>query len=93
MTLLQGEEPAAPRGLVISKQVFATHYRNGAVSMTAIADWNDGRYLVYVHRSHVDVLDGFFAGLLRHVIEGRVRDEAPDVPDALRTRLETGDPP
>lgn len=93
VTLLQGEEPAAPRALVVSKQVFATHYRDGAVSMTAITGWNDRRYLVYVHRSHMDVLGGFFAGLLRHVIEGRVRDEAPDVLDALRTRLETGDPP
>jgi hypothetical protein len=93
VTLLQGEEPAAPRALVVSKQLFATHYRNGAVSMTAITGWNDGRYLVYVHRSHLDVLEGFFAGLLRHVIEGRVQDEAPDVLDALRTRLESGDPP
>lgn len=93
VTLLQGEEPAVPRALVIAKQVFATHYRDGAVSMTTIAGRDDERYLVYVHWSHVDMLDGFFGGLLRRVIEGRVRDEAPPVLDALRTRLENGDPP
>jgi len=64
-----------------------------AVSMTAIAGSGEARYLVYLHRSHVDVLQGFFAGLVRRIVEGRIRDEAPAVLNALRSRLEHGDPP
>jgi hypothetical protein len=56
----------------------------------AITGSSDGNYLVYVHRSHVDVLDGKFGSFVRRIIERRVRDEAPDVLPALRRTLEDG---
>jgi hypothetical protein len=82
-----------PETFVISKQVFATHYKNGSVSVTAVAGSGSTQYLVYVNRSHVDVLHGVLGGLVRRVIERRVREEAPGVLNALRVRLEGGDPP
>lgn len=39
------------------------------------------------------MLDGVFGGLVRRLIERRVRAEAPAVLNALRVRLESGDPP
>jgi len=92
VTLLQSDDVGTPRALAVSKQVFATHYRDGAVSVTAVVARGEDRYLVYVHRSHVDVLRGVFGGLVRRVIEGRIRDEASDLLEAVRTRLEGGDP-
>ena len=82
-----------PATLAVSKQVFASHYRDGAMSVTAVTGTGSERYLVYVHRSHIDVLQGVLGGLVRGVIERRVRNEAPAVLHALRARLERGDPP
>ena len=79
--------------LAISKQLLATHYRTGALSVTAITDTPAGRYLVYTQRSHVDVLRGMFGGLLRRMLERRVRDEAPIFLFTTRGRLEGGAPP
>lgn len=91
--LLRRDAAAGPSVLTISKQLLATHYRTGSLSLTAMTDSGWGRHLVYVQRSHVDVLRGLFGGLVRRVMEGRVRDEAPAVLDTVRTRLESGDPP
>jgi len=93
VTLLRSEAAGWPSALVISKQVLATHYRNGAVSVTAIAGSGAQQYLVYLHRSHVDMLQGLFGGLVRRVIERRVRDEAPALLNRVRGRLEGGEPP
>jgi hypothetical protein len=93
VTLLRGEGPGGLTTLAVSKQVFASHYRDGAMSVTAVTGTGSERYLVYVHRSHIDVLQGVLGGLVRGVIERRVRNEAPAVLHALRARLERGDPP
>jgi hypothetical protein len=93
LTLMQSDTPGMPRALVISKQVYANHYKDGAVAVTAIAGSPGNQYLVYAHRSTVDVLDGIFGGLVRRIIERRVKAEAPGILNALRVRLESGDPP
>ena len=92
LTLARFDEPWLPEALVVGKQVFATHYKNGSLTVTAIARSDAERYLVYVHRSQVDIIRGIFGGLMRRMIERRVRSEAPGVLTGLRTRLE-GDPP
>ena len=93
LTLMQSETPGMPRALAISKQVYANHYKDGAVAVTAIAGSPGHQYLVYAHRSDVDVLGGVWGGLVRRMIERRVKDEAPGILNALRVRLESGDPP
>jgi hypothetical protein len=52
----------------------------------------DLSYLVYVNRSQLDVLRGFFGGLTRGVLSRRVERQAPLIVHALRERLETGTP-
>ena len=68
---------------------------NGSLALTAVVGGRDGapRYLVYLNRSRVDLLDGLFGGLVRRVAERRLRNEAGQVVDALRRRLAAGEPP
>ena len=87
------DDPRLPEALVVAKQVFATHYKDGSVTVTALAGTDGARYLVYLHRSQLDMLDGLFGGLTRRVIERRVRSEAPGVLRDLKTRLERSGPP
>jgi hypothetical protein len=94
VTVVAADDPRLPEALVVSRQVFATHYTNASLGMTAVPPVSGGRhrYLVYVNRSRVDLLNGPFAGVIRRVIERRVRSEAPAVLDGLRRRLEAGHP-
>jgi hypothetical protein len=85
-------DPGVPEAIVVAKQVFATHYKNGSVTITTITGPPDARYLVYVHRSQLDMLHGMFGAFMRRMIERRVKAEAPGVLLGLRQRLESGDP-
>jgi hypothetical protein len=84
-----------PAVLVAGKQIFATHYLEGGLGLTMVLrDATNGTpYLAYVNRSQVDMLRGFFGGLVRRVLEDRVERQAPLIVRGLRARLETGKPP
>lgn len=77
------------------RQIFATHYLNASLGVTALMRGAPGgpNYLVYVNRSELDVLDGPFAGLIRWFIGKRLKAEAAGALVGLRRRLEGGDPP
>jgi hypothetical protein len=81
--------------VVASKQVFATHYLSASLSLTSVitAPQSGERYLVYTRRSHVDLLQGFWGGLTRRIVESRIRADGPAVLDVIRRRLESGEPP
>lgn len=80
--------------LVARKQVYASHYILASLSFTAISASPDGtqRYLVYLNRSKSDVFNGIFGGFIRRTIARRLRVEAPQALQALRTRLESEPP-
>jgi hypothetical protein len=83
-----------PEVIVVAKQIYATHYMTGSLAITTITgNETTGRYLMYLNRTRVDVLSGFFGGLVRRVMERRLRNEAGEVVQALRRRLESGPPP
>ena len=84
-----------PAILVAGKQIFATHYVEGGLGVTMVLrDATDrAPYLAYVNRSQVDLLRGFFGGLVRGVLEDRVERQAPQIVRGLRARLESGAPP
>lgn len=84
-----------PEVVVIARQLFATHYTDASISVTALVrDPASGRRcLMYLNRSDVDMLGGFWGGLLRRIAEHRLRSEAPAMLVTLRERLEGGDPP
>ena len=79
---------------VISREIFATHYRNASLGLAAVTEDAAGqRYLVYVNRSQLDLLTGVFGGWKRSLVEGRLKSESANVFNEVRRRLESGSPP
>lgn len=78
------------RAIVVGKQIFSSRYMDGAISLTAITtDAATGtRHLIYLNRSAVDLLGGFFGGLKRSLLESRLKGEVPEIIQRLRGRLE-----
>lgn len=84
---------AASDALAVEFQIFATHYIEASVAVIALVRGAEGqRYFVYLNRSDVDVLGGFWGGFARAILEGRVRKDAPRILAAVRERLGK-DPP
>ena len=94
VAISRGDGSGAPLVVVAGKQVYANHYMIGALGLTMLLEDEEGsRYLAYLNRSRVDVLGGLFGGLVRRIMEGRLRSEAGEAVQALRRRIEAGDPP
>lgn len=93
VSIVRGDGRLVPEAVVVGKQVFATHYTDGSLSVTALVRDGSRRYLAYLNESDVDVLDGFWSGLVRRILERRLKSEAPALLEALRHRLESGEPP
>ncbi len=65
--------------LIASKQIYASHYFNASLGLTALADEIEGSskpisYLMYLNRSRTDTLKGILSGMKRSIIGGRVRE-------------------
>ena len=62
---------------VASKQIYATHYFDSSLGLTLLlnedASPSAPTYMVYVNRSRLDALGGFFGGLKRAVVRSRTR--------------------
>ena len=68
VSLARGGTGDVPSAVVAAQQVYASHYMTGALAVTTITGEAGGpRYLMYLNRSRIDVLDGFFGGLVRTV--------------------------
>jgi hypothetical protein len=81
---------AIPQALTLSTQLFASHYMEGALALTAVTcDATPAAcYLVYLNRTQVDLLGGFFGTFKRRAIEGRIESATPDLLRDVRRRLE-----
>jgi len=94
VAILNGRDGAQPDVLVAGAGLLATHYVTASIGLTALVTGPDGvRYLVYVNRSDIDMLGGVWGGVVRAMMERRLKAEASGVLRTLRTRLESGDPP
>jgi hypothetical protein len=82
---------ASPELLVVSRQVFASHYLNGSLSLSVLVADRAGsrRYLAYVTRAHVDGIDGWLSGLRRLFIERSVRRRGAVAFEEQRRRIES----
>ena len=94
VSILRSTDGRLPDALVAGKGIFATHYVNASLGLTAVIRGRHGspNYLAYVNRSEVDVVGGFFGGLVRAFMERRFKKEASTVLLVLKQRLESGDP-
>jgi hypothetical protein len=92
--LISQASPGDPT-IVLGKQVMATRYMTGGLSLMAITtDESRGiSYLVHLNRTGVDLLGGLFGPLKRAALESRLKRELPDIIQKLRTRLERTPPP
>ena len=91
VAIVRGTDARCPEALVASKQVFATHYLSASLSLTALTypSAEGRRYLLYSRFSRVDLFQGVLAGVVRRLVEKRIRTEAPVVLDAMRRRMES----
>jgi hypothetical protein len=92
--MMRGRQSGEPDVIVAGLQIFATHYYDASLGVTALLPGEPGgtNYLVYVNRSEIDVLDGPLSGVTRWFLRRRLRSEATTVLDGLRRRLESGEP-
>lgn len=79
------KQETGPQVLVAQKQIYANHYFDSSLALTAfvsIPGDNPGSYLFYENRSRADGLEGAFSQIKRSIVE----DKAVD---GLRTILES----
>jgi hypothetical protein len=95
VTIFRGDGAAMPDVLMTGKQIFATHYLDACLGVTGLVrDRQTSRtYLVYVNRSDVDLLGGFWGRVARQVIEDRIESEGPALLRDAARKLASGDPP
>lgn len=94
VVMTRGSGLRSTDALVVGKQLFATHYMNGSLNVTAIVSNGpaSAHYLVILNRTNVDFLRGIFGGLVRLTVERRIKSELPSILDQLARILESGPP-
>lgn len=95
VSIFRGREPGLPDVLVAGRQIFATHYVNASLGLTALVPGETGEpgYLVYLNRADVDAIGGPFGPLIKWMTGRRLKAEAAVALKGLRRRLESGEPP
>ena len=75
ITRVIGREPA--RFVAASRQLYGSHYFDASLGITILLDDSGhpsaGSYLVYVNRSRLDALGGFFGAVKRLIVRSRTR--------------------
>lgn len=79
--------------IIASKQLYANHYFDASLGLTAFVEGNERAascsYLLYLNRSRIGALQGFFVGLKRSVIRARIHDGLAKNLMLIRRRLTT----
>jgi hypothetical protein len=92
--MITWRDPARPdRILVEQKQIYASHYYDGSLALTAIVDLPpvDGKpacAMVYFNRSRGDLLKGGFGGVRRRMAQDQARKAAVQTLTTIRDVLE-----
>ena len=77
-----------PQVLVASKQIYANHYFNASLALTAFVRVPEGAYLVYENRSRADGLAGPFGKIKRGVVEKKAVEGLRAILEQSRASLE-----
>jgi hypothetical protein len=71
-------KPESGRTLIASKQIYASHYFEASLGLTAVVassqQQEPGFYLLYLNRSRSDALHGGFSGLARGQVKRSARN-------------------
>jgi hypothetical protein len=75
--------------VVLTRQIFATHYVNGSIALTLLVRAGDGqRYMLHINRIAADGLGGWLSGVRRYFVERRVRSAARAAFSELKRNIE-----
>jgi hypothetical protein len=77
ITIYRNEKEVGPQILVASKQIYASHYFDSSLALTAFVSnpgSSSGSYLFYENRSRADGLGGMFGKIKRGIVEDRAVD-------------------
>lgn len=89
ITIYRRHSDAGPQVLIASNQIYANHYFNAFVALTAFVNVPDGgAYLVYENRSRADGLEGPFSKIKRGVVEKKAIEGLKNILDYSKASLE-----
>lgn len=91
ITVYRRDREVGPQVLIASKQLYANHYFNAFLALTAfvtVADSSQGSYLVYENRSRADGLEGPFGKIKRGVVEKKAVEGLKAIMEASKTSLD-----
>ena len=77
-----------PQVLIASKQIYANHYFNASLALTAFVHLPEGAYLVYENRSRADGLEGPFGKIKRGVVEKKAVEGLRAILEQSKVSLE-----
>ena len=84
------EQETGPQVLVASKQIYANHYFDSSLALTAVGNIpgaSPGSYLFYENRSRTDGLEGAFSKIKRSIVEDRAVDGLKTILESLKANL------
>ena len=91
ITILERPSEVGPT-LIASKQIYASHYFDGSLGLSAIFDVSTANghafYLAYMNRTRTRSLDSAFRSLARGSVKRRARDGVERMLRGLKTTLE-----
>jgi len=88
--IYKNDTDSGPQVLIASKQIYANHYFDSSLALTAFVNVpgeSSGSYLFYENRSRADGLDGVFGGIKRGIVEGKAVDGLKAILEQSRTNL------
>jgi hypothetical protein len=91
ITIYRSEQKSGPQILIASKQIYANHYFDSSLALTAllsIPGASSGSYLLYENRSRADGLGGLFSNMKRGMIESRALDSVKAILHQSQVSLE-----
>ena len=91
ITIYRRERDVGPQVLIASKQIYANHYFNAFLALTAfvnVPDATQGAYLVYENRSRADGLEGPFSKIKRGVVEKKALEGLKAILEHSKASLE-----
>jgi len=90
ITIYKNEKEAGPQILIASKQIYANHYFDSSLALTAfinIPGASPASYLFYENRSRADALEGMFSKLRRGIVENRAVDSLKGILEQSKLNL------
>jgi hypothetical protein len=88
ISIYKRNSDVGPQVLIASKQIYANHYFNASLALTASVQVPEGAYLVYENRSRADGLEGPFGKIKRGVVEKKAVDGLRAILEHSKASLE-----